>query len=144
MLLFISVRPKLPEPFLYISKHRMLLFIGGKITDISDRFIFQNIVCYCLSIFDSSFSSSSLSFQNIVCYCLSLSRTTINCILIDFKTSYVTVYLQVVYSVYASCAYFKTSYVTVYHYSEYVGRKPKEGFQNIVCYCLSRSPFLSG
>ena len=55
-----------------------------------------------------------------------------------FKTSYVTVYLVLVFYVLSLHTNFKTSYVTVYRA---FGKKKtvSDSFQNIVCYCLSKS-----
>ena len=78
--------------------------------------IFQNILCYCLSVRMCKEIVLNGRFQNILCYCLS---------------SVVTIGLNI-------RLYFKTSYVIVYLPSPlYLQVIPL--FQNILCYCLSLS-----
>ena len=69
MLLFNNKEYLLILPALYISKHPMLLFNPKLMKKIEFKTGFQNILCYCLT--KTSFSNES--------------------ILLNFKTSYVTV-----------------------------------------------------
>ena len=71
MLLFITYCSCVLVLFNFISKHRMLLFIPIIPENWKLIVLFQNIVCYCLSMALLAISSVMFSFQNIVCYCLS-------------------------------------------------------------------------
>ena len=99
-----------------ISKHLMLLFIGGSHNHKFRIAIFQNISCYCLSKEKASRFIPPTIFQNISCYCLSK---------VDFQG-------------YRRLANFKTSHVIVYRG---ITKKTSwlRAFQNISCYCLSKS-----
>ena len=76
------------------------------------------------------------TFQNIVCYCLSLTGFRICVMVINFKTSYVTVYRWLTLRKHQRNTNFKTSYVTVYRTLTAMTTFYLL-FQNIVCYCLS-------
>ena len=56
-----------------ISIHLMLLFIDIVFSELSDKFIFQYISCYCLSLKGHSPAWPVYLFQYISCYCLSHS-----------------------------------------------------------------------
>ena len=93
----------------------MLLFIEDTRKKHKELLEFQNIVCYCLSLLHSlqmvwkaRISKHRMllfinmeylrlmlghRFQNIVCYCLSFTMIVSASKYLDFKTSYVTVYL---------------------------------------------------
>ena len=119
----------------------MLLFIKVTKQDDNHVLIFQNILCYCLSISGSWSSVQALLFQNILCYCLSGSVTK-NAAGIEiskhlmllfiasgthavifhihyFKTSYVIVYLNSSILPSAISLNFKTSYVIVYRLAKH-------------------------
>ena len=53
-----------------ISKHLMLLFNFQLIVAATEKNIFQNISCYCLTVSEIAKSTDSSKFQNISCYCL--------------------------------------------------------------------------
>ena len=79
--------------------------------------LFQNILCYGLSNYWKTDSPSVVNFKTsyvMVYLYLPILATFIDC---DFKTSYVMVYLIVSPSGRPSICYFKTSYVMVYRFS---------------------------
>ena len=53
-----------------ISKHPMLLFNYLHFQTLLTIYLFQNILCYCLTTKSSFSLASSNAFQNILCYCL--------------------------------------------------------------------------
>ena len=140
-----------------ISKHRMLLFISIKKPKGEFVYIFQNIVCYCLSC-RSAYSGSDYhhfktsyvtvypgtAFRPSVLTVISKHRMLLFITVGFSHNPYITIISKhrmllfilsfgrhVIYQL-----YFKTSYVTVY-------LLPAQSslfftsFQNIVCYCLS-------
>ena len=58
----------------YISKHLMLLFITFGLPVLTFLASFQNISCYCLSVYKGALEGIPYKFQNISCYCLSQSE----------------------------------------------------------------------
>ena len=100
--------------------------------------IFQNILCYCLSVRMCKEIVLNGRFQNILCYCLSSVVTIGLNIRLYFKTSYVIVYLpsplylQVIPSFQNILCYCLSDwYQLLCHLAQL--------FQNILCYCLSIS-----
>ena len=59
-----------------ISKHHMLLFNKVKNKLIIIGGIFQNIICYCLTIPITGMHGFPRKFQNIICYCLTIEKTS--------------------------------------------------------------------
>ena len=118
----------------------MLLFIPiGEAIKISNT-RFQNIVCYCLSVFWSDVIKRNLDISKHRMLLFIHFPVVRSIIKPDFKTSYVTVYLAPLLEVRSKALYFKTSYVTVYHNRQYASPSSCILFQNIVCYCLSVYP----
>ena len=54
----------------------MLLFNNDTVDEDSLELIFQNILCYCLTISDDTVVLMIDKFQNILCYCLTESGAT--------------------------------------------------------------------
>ena len=119
-----------------ISKHLMLLFIGGEAynkihdSDFKTSYVivylahisplnlletFQNILCYCLSGTAVSTVTKTAIFQNILCYCLSIQEA------IDKS------YNRVFQNILCYCLSVQSNNIV----------KISDGFQNILCYCLS-------
>ena len=113
----------IPQILCSISIHLMLLFIyvrksswdihshfnTSHVTVYPDRSpfqplpdSFQYISCYCLSYWQSD-NLHLNAFQYISCYCLSRSLQKVLCLLENFNTSHVTVYLQVFFNVRITC-----------------------------------------
>ena len=126
-----------------ISKHRILLFICSAAFISLVAYIFQNIVCYCLSCNVLRYSDVNITISKhrmlLFIYTVHIPRIG----KVNFKTSYVTVYqsasdtpCKVLFIskhrmllfihhrtvLHRRYFYFKTSYVTVYHFrcSRYV------------------------
>ena len=118
-----------------ISKHLMLLFINYRIYAYIYLTEFQNISCYCLSIWTSNkelqnniskhlmllfitfrkiSTNNPFTFQNISCYCLSEGIWKMRYCSRYFKTSHVIVYLLTMLLSSFFLRYFKTSHVIVY------------------------------
>ena len=60
--------------FTDISKHPMLLFNRSFDSKTYQTFLFQNILCYCLTSIGFGKVAKGISFQNILCYCLTRTQ----------------------------------------------------------------------
>ena len=81
----------LDKEAVFISKHRMLLFITKLIFPTLDTTPFQNIVCYCLSKSSPGKGFSWWISKHRMLLFIG-QRNDINDLYDNFKTSYVTVY----------------------------------------------------
>ena len=76
MLLFILHFHYLSDIFIYFKTSYVIVYLLTFACNLCS-FIFQNILCYCLSITALIDEPIGLIFQNILCYCLSISAVQI-------------------------------------------------------------------
>ena len=63
----------------------MLLFNGSFVRGDTMAILFQNISCYCLTVFGASSPDLGKRFQNISCYCLTEIQTLFSIIGYKFQ-----------------------------------------------------------
>ena len=97
-----------------LFRHLMLLFNQRVEYTLSNILSFQNISCYCLTVFLSFIPFFFTQFQNISCYCLTRFLQDIS--LVDF----ISKHLMLLFN------FFSVVLVSALHQ-----------FQNISCYCLT-------
>ena len=97
-----------------ISKHLMLWFIGIPSVAVKVEFLFQNILCYGLSLIKCPECGKGFSFQNILCYGLSERIGGIGMEILRFQNILCYGLSEKILKKYAYRSYFKTSYVMVY------------------------------
>ncbi len=100
-----------------LFRHLMLLFNQRVEYTLSNILSFQNISCYCLTVFLSFIPFFFTQFQNISCYCLTRFLQDIS--LVDF----ISKHLMLLFNIFAQQKALGDS-----------------AFQNISCYCLTFSP----
>ena len=114
MLLFILHFHYLSDIFIYFKTSYVIVYLLTFACNLCS-FIFQNILCYCLSITALIDEPIGLIFQNILCYCLSSAVS----VLVFSYTAFQNILCY--------CLSFST-----------VGQGLLDlAFQNILCYCLS-------
>ena len=100
-----------------LFRHLMLLFNQRVEYTLSNILSFQNISCYCLTVFLSFIPFFFTQFQNISCYCLTRFLQDIS--LVDFISKHL---------------------MLLFNSIRIIDLLPIPLFQNISCYCLTSYP----
>ena len=120
----------------FISKHPMLLFNELCSWDNWSCVIFQNILCYCLTIIGNVACLQLQVFQNILCYCLTLSPLPPAGVPLISKHP-MLLFNQDGTGVAGTVTIISKHPMLLFNLTLIWGRFKCGKFQNILCYCLT-------
>ena len=122
-----------------LFRHLMLLFNQRVEYTLSNILSFQNISCYCLTVFLSFIPFFFTQFQNISCYCLTRFLQDIS--LVDFISKHLMLLFNFI-STRSNEIITDISKHLMLLFNIFAQQKAlgDSAFQNISCYCLTFSP----